>query len=138
MTRMFVRDDERGVTSLCTQPKKLTKKQQNYTVNLFYLFFDIDMTKNCTALLFFILCSVPSWATGPSGFDTQDSAKNNTEPLAAAAPPVAMAAPHKVVAKPFVLDNKTLQTLQSGDGIDKQALLAKAARAVSLHIDSCV
>lgn len=96
------------------------------------------MTKSCTALLFFILCAVPLWATGPSGFDTQDSAKNNTEPLAAAAPPVAMAAPHKVVAEPFVLDKKTLQTLQSGDDIDKQVLLAKAAQAVSLHIDSCV
>ena len=96
------------------------------------------MTKSCTALLFFILCAVPLWATGPSSSCTQDSADNNTEPLAAAAPPVAIAAPHKVVAEPFVLDKKILQTLQSGDDIDKQVLLAKAAQAVSLHIDSCV
>lgn len=96
------------------------------------------MTKNYTALLFLILCAVPLWATGPSGSYTQDSSENHTEPLAAAAPPVAMAAPHKVVAEPFVLDKETLQTLQSGDDIDKQVLLAKAAQAVSLHIDSCV
>ncbi|MGB1230272.1 MAG: hypothetical protein ACPG7U_03810 [Holosporaceae bacterium] len=97
------------------------------------------MTKaNYTALFFLILCTVPLWATGPSGSHTQDSAANNTEPLAEGAPPVAMAAPHKVVAGPFVLDPKTLQTLQSADNVDKEVLLAKAAQAVSLHIKNCV
>ena len=96
------------------------------------------MTKHYTALLFLILCAVPLWATGPLNSCTQDSADNNTEPLAAAAPLVAIAAPHKVVAKPFVLDPQTLQTLQSGDDIDKQVILAKAAQAVSLHIKNCV